>query len=42
MTYFLVGILRPLFWLVVLAVALWLIRRYLPPRWERILFRKLF
>ena len=35
--YGLAGIVAPLFWLVVLSVALWLVRRYLP-RAERTLF----
>lgn len=42
MSVFLAGLLRPLFWIVTLGTALWIVRRFLPPRWERILFRKLF
>lgn len=42
MVYFIAGLLRPLFWIVVLGLILWAVRKFLPPRWERILFRKLF
>lgn len=39
--YFLAGLARPfvllLFWVPLVAVVLWLVRRYLP-RWERVLF----
>lgn len=38
MEYFLAGLLRPLFWIVVLGSLLWLVRKLCPPRIERILF----
>ena len=41
MTYFVAGLLGPIFWWVTLSVALWLVRKFLPPKWERILFQKL-
>jgi hypothetical protein len=34
------AIFSPFFWLIVLAVALWLVRRY-KPGWEKTLFQKI-
>lgn len=42
MSYFIAGLLRPLFWLVTLGTTLWFVRRFCPPWVERILFKKLF
>lgn len=42
LVYFIAGVLRPVFWVVILSVVLWLVRRLLPPQWERVLFRKLW
>lgn len=38
MEYFLAGLLRPLFWIVLLGSLLWLVRKLCPPSWERVLF----
>jgi len=38
MEYFLAGLLRPLFWILLLAIPLWLVRKYCPPAVERVLF----
>lgn len=37
--YLVAGILAPFFWLIVLGVSLWLVRK-LAPSWERVLFSK--
>jgi hypothetical protein len=37
---FLGSLLAPFFWLLVLSVALWLVRRFFP-KWEKVLFRKM-
>lgn len=37
---FLGSLLAPFFWLLVLGVALWLVRRF-APKWEKTLFRKM-
>lgn len=37
--YLIAGVLGPLFWLIVLSVSLWIVRRYFP-RAERILWSK--
>jgi hypothetical protein len=38
--YLLVGLIAPLFWLVVLTIAKWIVRRFFP-RWEKTLWQKI-
>ena len=40
MKWLLAGILLPIFWWIVLSVALWFVRRFFP-KWEKSLFRKI-
>lgn len=40
MSYLLAGLIGPIFWLIVLSVALWIVRRFFP-KWEKILFQKI-
>lgn len=38
--YLVAGIVGPFFWLVLLAVILWIVRRFFP-KWEKFLFQKI-
>lgn len=40
MSYLIAGLLGPIFWLVTLSVALWLVRKFVPS-WEKVLFMKI-